>query len=928
MPQTLKISPNDPREYRHLVLSNQLTVLLVRDPSASKSAGAMTVKVGQFDDPCDREGMAHFLEHMLFLGTDKYPVAGEYQQFISQNGGSHNAWTGPEFTSYYFDVKPDAYHEALDRFCQFFTAPLFDEHLVDKERQSVDSEFKMKLQDDTRRFYQVHKETVNPLHPFSKFSVGNQQTLDDRDGQPVRDALIDFHQSHYSANLMTLVLVQAEPLDPLEQLVHEQFSQINNHNGDKQLPDLPLYSDNELGIEISIMPIKKARQLTITFPLGSLDDWYRHKPLTYLSYLLGHEGEGSLMSVLRQDGYIVQLSAGGGINGYNFKDYNISFQLTELGLTSIDHIIAVTFQFIKLVADSGFDQWRYQERQLLLERAFRYQEQAKPVDIACHLAVNMHHYDVEDILYGDYRMDGLEEGIVRQVLAQFTIDNIRLSVVAPDIKTDQQAKWYDTPYAISPISAERKARWFELELDSRLSLPEPNEYISDLLDPRPSEGNKPSPEVIYRNDQLVFWHKKDDEFNVPKAHLFVALDSDNCHKTCRAAAITRLYINLLTDSLTEITYAAEVAGLSYNIYPHQGGLTLHLSGFTGGQERLLAVLLQQARQRNFPQTRFDDIKQQVLRSWNGSRNARPISRLFSALTTTLQQRSYSPLDMADELETVTLDELHQHLDEVYSNLRVESMVYGDWTRVEAEGQAERLQLLLKEIGQPGSEVPRQLISIDDKGTVFREIESFHQDSAILVYYQSRSNDLKKMALFCLLNHAISSDFFHELRTKQQLGYMVGTSYVPMNRCPGIIFYIQSPVAGPLQLLEAIDQFISDFGYALMQISNKQWEETKSALANQISEQDSNLKAKAQRAWVSIGGKDFSFSQRQKVAALLSNIDRAELIRFMMERMRSRDPNRLVLHTSGSSHSDMTPLKGAQQITDLAGFKHQAKLLEF
>ncbi|WP_028117489.1 insulinase family protein [Ferrimonas senticii] len=928
MQPQLTISPNDPRQYRYLTLSNQLRVLLVQDPEASKAAGAMTVKVGQFDDPENREGMAHFLEHMLFLGTEKYPNAGEYQQFISQNGGNHNAWTGPEFTSYYFDVKPDAFTEALDRFCQFFSAPLFDETLVEKERQSVDSEFKMKLQDDTRRFYQVHKETVNPAHPFANFSVGNQQTLADRPGSPIRDELLAFHAKHYSANLMTLVLVQPQPLAELEQLVTDIFSTIANHQVAKQLPTAPLYTQQQLGVEISMVPLKKARQLTITFPLGSLDAWYRHKPLTYLSYLLGHEGQGSLMSVLRDDGLIVQLSAGGGINGYNFKDYNISFQLTQQGLAQIDKIIGLTLQFIELVKQQGIADWRYHERQLLLERAFRYQEQAKPLDIACHLAVNMHHYDVEDTLFGDYRMDGIDHQVIDAILAQFNTANLRLSVVSQKIDADRQANWYQTPYRIDAISEQRISQWLAQPKEPRLALPEANEYLSELIEPRPAEGDNPHPQIIYQSPQLVFWHKKDNQFNVPKAHLFVALDSIPSHADCRAAAMTRLYINILMDALTELTYPAEVAGLSYNIYPHQGGITLHLSGFTGAQEKLLALLLEQARRRNFTQVRFDDIKQQLLRNWNGSRNARPVSRLFSALTTTLQQRSYDPLAMADELASVTLAELHQHLDRLYANITVEAMVYGDWTRAEADAQAKRLETLLAEVGMPGEEVDRQLISLTDSGTVFREIDSHHADSAILVYYQSRSKELQKMALFCLLNHAISSDFFHELRTKQQLGYMVGTSYVPMNRCPGIIFYIQSPVAGPLQLLESIDQFISDFGYALMQISASQWQAMKTALANQISERDNTLKATAQRAWVSIGSDDHSFEQRLRIAELVLQIDRAELIRFMMERMRSKTPNRLVLYTSGSSHSSMTPLRGEQQITDLAGFKHQAKLIDF
>ncbi|NJN53086.1 MAG: peptidase M16, partial [Gammaproteobacteria bacterium] len=66
-------SPNDDRSYEYLVLDNGLKVLLVSDPSADKSAAALAVFRGSFDDPPGRGGLAHFLEHMLFLGTEKYP---------------------------------------------------------------------------------------------------------------------------------------------------------------------------------------------------------------------------------------------------------------------------------------------------------------------------------------------------------------------------------------------------------------------------------------------------------------------------------------------------------------------------------------------------------------------------------------------------------------------------------------------------------------------------------------------------------------------------------------------------------------------------------------------------------------------------------------------------------------------------------------
>ena len=100
----MHISPNDTNQYRHITLSNGLRVLLVHDHTAKKSAAAVAVNVGHFDDPTDRQGLSHFLEHMLFLGTEKYPEVGDFQNYVSQHGGQNNAWTGTEHTCYFFDI--------------------------------------------------------------------------------------------------------------------------------------------------------------------------------------------------------------------------------------------------------------------------------------------------------------------------------------------------------------------------------------------------------------------------------------------------------------------------------------------------------------------------------------------------------------------------------------------------------------------------------------------------------------------------------------------------------------------------------------------------------------------------------------------------------------------------------------------------------
>ena len=107
--------PEDKRLYRGLEFTNGLKAVLISDPTTDKSAAALDVHIGSLSDPANIPGLAHFCEHMLFLGTEKYPKENEYSQFLSEHAGSSNAFTSGEHTNYYFDVSHEHLQGALDR---------------------------------------------------------------------------------------------------------------------------------------------------------------------------------------------------------------------------------------------------------------------------------------------------------------------------------------------------------------------------------------------------------------------------------------------------------------------------------------------------------------------------------------------------------------------------------------------------------------------------------------------------------------------------------------------------------------------------------------------------------------------------------------------------------------------------------------------
>jgi len=154
-------------------------------------------------------------------------------------------------TNYYFQVGHEYLEPALDRFAQFFIAPLFLADCTDRELRAVDSEHKKNLQSDSWRLFQLDKSLSNPAYPYNSFGTGNLVSLKEEPvskGLDVRQAFMEFHDTYYSANLMKLVVLGREPLDQLQEWVVDKFKAIENKNlGAPEFEGSP-YTEKELQV--------------------------------------------------------------------------------------------------------------------------------------------------------------------------------------------------------------------------------------------------------------------------------------------------------------------------------------------------------------------------------------------------------------------------------------------------------------------------------------------------------------------------------------------------------------------------------------------------------------------------------------------------------------------------------------------------------
>ena len=256
----------------------------------------MDIGVGSKSDPRDCMGLAHFCEHMLFLGTGKYPEEACYSQFLADHGGSSNAYTTYENTNYYFEVLASSLEGALDIFAQFFIEPLFTEGSTERELNAIQSEHDKNVQSDIWRRFQMLKNETEEGSTFCKFSTGNNETLIEepkKSGVDIRDRLKQFHKAFYYAENMTLAVLGKEGLEELEQMVTSIFSGVPSlYEGEieerKEAQsafgedvvgwDRIPFNEALLGQTLRYIPIANTHTLECFFPMPPTNEHYLAKP--------------------------------------------------------------------------------------------------------------------------------------------------------------------------------------------------------------------------------------------------------------------------------------------------------------------------------------------------------------------------------------------------------------------------------------------------------------------------------------------------------------------------------------------------------------------------------------------------------------------------------------------------------------------------
>lgn len=918
-PLTIYTSPNDAREYRALELDNGLRIVLVSDAEAEKSGAALAVFAGSMQNPDEQLGLAHYLEHMLFLGTEKYPDPDEYGDFMSRNGGMHNAYTADDHTNYMLEVNNDALPEALDRFADFFKAPKFYPEYAEKEVNAVDSEWSMRRASDGYILFSLNNILMNPEHPIARFRIGNNETLSDKENSNLHEEMLAFYERYYSANLMTASIVSNRSLDELEMLAREAFSDIPNHNAEVPEINVPAATPAQLQQKIYYKPQMEMRQVMLDFTIENNMDEYLAKPNRLVAHLINSEMPGTPAALFRELGWIEGLGAGANANAYgNAGRFQIAVTLTEAGMEHRETIIGVLMHYIEQIRAEGIDKKYHEELATVLHNEFTFLRRTGAFNYATSLASNLLYYPFNHVIDYAYRLEDYDAEKVNRVLAQLTTDNLRVWYVSPQEETDQEMYYFDGTYRVEPIAEEDYANWRVAAQDYVVSLPSANTLFPEDLSLVAEEVHS-KPQQLIDEPGISLWLKRSDRFAEPRAEVTVRMFQPTFERSIQEQVAVQVLMDTFGLSQQALTREASIAGTSFGLSAGNG-LTLRLSGFNDKQALLAERVISSFAEFEPSSNAIAQSVDRLRRSIQNQRLQFPMQQLFPAFNQIMRLPSASYQDQLAALAEVDQELVISMRDQLLQGNVIRTFAFGNYSDADAVALTRKVAELVgvdtageyrsAPIVEPTSELR---LTWNDNLTL--------EDAAILDVWLSPEDTLDSRAKAWLLSEMMHNRFFTELRTEDQLGYAVGATRINLDDYSGIGFYIQSPVRGPAGLLERFNKFRSDYATRLAELEEEEFMQVRTSVLTDLLQPPQTLGQEAGRYSGDWSNERYNFDTQERMAEAIRSLNLADVQAFYQSLIVAGEGSRVLIQMRGTkfAEEDFGTIENEHVISDFTSW---------
>ena len=892
----LKKSKSDKRNYTLKILKNGMKCLLISDPETTKSAASMVVNIGSLLDPKEYQGLAHFCEHMLFMGTKKYPLENEYYEFLAKNSGDSNAYTSNDITNYYYYVSNEAFEESLDRFSQFFISSLFSENSVNKEINAVDSEHKKNVNNDLWRFYQLLASESKENSFFNKFSTGNLETLKKDD---IREKLIEFYKKYYTSEMMGLCVYSNKNSDELINLVEKYFSdvyKIENYQKPFYGEILPFDKDN-LQYFYKVTPIKDKDEIKIYWILDDDSKYYKNKPLSMLANLFGHEGPNTLISSLSKDDLIDSFLVGSTNYAKVYSIFYFKIILTPKGLKYYKDVILRCFKYIKIIQSKPINKRFINEYIKKNHIEFDYKNQKTPLKTCTSYTSCFFSYNNEDILTGEYLIEEFNEEITEKYLKDLKQENCLIFLYSKEIEKECNLteKWYGTKYT------KEKFTYTDEEIDKveckhPLDYPPENLFFPENLDllKEPDEIIK-YPQKIFSNEKCRIWYKQDLSYKRPKAYmqLEIMLEKNVAkNDNVKNVILSQISEEIIKNELREICYMAEEALIEFSISITSNIILIIMKGFNSSMKNAFKLILEELIKIDFSNKseQFKIGLNNLMKKKTNFYYSTNYSVCKNYIDYVMKTPSISPIEQLEYLNDneLTINDLINFSKNLYNNCKIEWIIQGNLLKEEAleinNIVCNTLKININD-NNIGNYQDIRAVNISEKTNYIYQFYSPIKEeisSSILSFYQCGHLSEFEKVILNVIQQCLKDRFFDDLRTNQTLAYVALLYSKSIRGNYGLICLIQSNVKEPEYVSSRIRDFINQQLEFFQNISENELKEFINAVEITLKKPFINLEEEVKFNGTEVVQHTYMFDKKEIQLNELKKVNKENLIKFYQE----------------------------------------------
>jgi insulysin len=838
------------REVEKLLLNNGLKTIIIHDPKAESSAFSLSVGTGMLDDPLQFPGMAHLIERVLLVASQKYPVEDEIFRFIKQNQGQLLSQTFLDRTVFSLKVPNAHLGKSIDRFAASLSNPDFSSSVLFRKIKGLDEAYYQFQQDQQWPLELIKQKLAKPSHPYANYFPGNISSLEGL----LKKHAFEWFQKFYIPQNMHLVVISPLKIEEIKEQILTSFYPLKSGELVKKDSLGRIFPEENKGKKVFIFQKKlEYPQLVLSWELGP-NYLKRAKAFNKVfKELFASNSEGSLFSLLKKEGLVRSLDTSLFSVGKENLLFEFQISLNQKGGKEQDRVVARCFQAIESFKRSGVPDYITSELSQLESLNILWPDRVDNLQESFHAAMELVDEDTASYPSRSHLVtpSSIDPIAVLSFLNELSPGKVNIysmdsqeTSLTPNLQTEPHTQ---SDYLIQEISTTQLTSLERVIPLANIFPRKANPYISSNQKIKTEVLMHDDEKILVEDDHAKIYHLALKDYDKPdvfwefriKTPLVSSFSSED-----------QIFLDLLISALkrqtSSLKHLANQAGMDFDFFSNQEGMLLTISGFSEKVSELLAELSYNLRSINITTKDFEYDKTFLFNRYRSATTSKPLVQAENILSSFLYKDFISEKEKAKGISNIKYIDFQKFTHDFFSKTFVEGLVMGNSSFEESQKLAKTfIQHLSKEPYLKSEQtLPEVIVLNPQRGpfSITRTIE--HQDHGLILLLGHGSYEPKKYTSIHLLNKLLNEELKQHAISKSKLVTQAQSSLTSKEGQLFTVISLESPFTSSRDMLDHLEGFLDQFLQTLpLRLSQKEFKKQKEELLSDLSPSFPTLKEK-------------------------------------------------------------------------------------